>query len=74
MKPLLTRLKFWNLNLNHFKVVEAMRLQIIGIEVPLNGIASLPNFMKIYQTVQKLVEGDRQTDWCYDKPTFIFGK
>jgi hypothetical protein len=39
-----------------------MRLQIIGFEVPLNGIASLPNFVKIYQTVQKLVEEDRQTD------------
>jgi hypothetical protein len=30
------------------------------IEVPLNGITSLPNLMKIFQAVQKLV-GDRQT-------------
>jgi hypothetical protein len=31
------------------------------IEVPLNGITSVPNFMKIYQAVQKLLVGDRQT-------------
>jgi hypothetical protein len=44
----------------------------------LNGIYPLPNFMKIYQAVQKLLVGDtqtdRQTDWCFDKPTFVFGK
>jgi hypothetical protein len=44
------------------------------IEVPLNDITSISNFMKIYGTVQKLLEGDRQTDWWSDKPTFIFGK
>jgi hypothetical protein len=31
------------------------------IEVPLNIIASVPNFMKIYQAVQKLLVGDTQT-------------
>jgi hypothetical protein len=31
-------------------------------EVPLNGITSVPNFMKIYQAVQKLLVEDRQTD------------
>jgi hypothetical protein len=28
----------------------------------LNGITSVPNFMKIYQAVQKLLVGDTQTD------------
>jgi hypothetical protein len=40
----------------------------------MNDIISLPNFMKIYQVIQKLLVGDRQTDWLFDKPTFIFGK
>jgi hypothetical protein len=31
------------------------------IEVPLNGITSIPNFMKIYLAVQKLLVGDTQT-------------
>jgi hypothetical protein len=31
-------------------------------EVTLNGITSAPNFMKIYQAVQKLLVGDTQTD------------
>jgi hypothetical protein len=32
------------------------------IEVPLNDITFVPNFMKIYQTFQKLLAGDTQTD------------
>jgi hypothetical protein len=44
------------------------------IEVPLNGITSIPNFMKIYQAVKKLLVGDTQTEWWFDKPTFIFWK
>jgi hypothetical protein len=34
------------------------------IEVPLNSITSIPNFIKIYQAVQKFLVGDtqRQTD------------
>jgi hypothetical protein len=28
----------------------------------LNGINSVPNFMKLYQEVQKLLVGDTQTD------------
>jgi hypothetical protein len=45
------------------------------IEVHLNGITSLPNIMKIYQAVQKLLlrgHTGRQTEWWFDKPTFIF--
>jgi hypothetical protein len=29
----------------------------------LNGITSVPNFMKIYPAVQKLLVGDRHTDY-----------
>jgi hypothetical protein len=32
------------------------------IKVPLNDIMCLPDFMKIYQTIQKLLLGDAQTD------------
>jgi hypothetical protein len=33
-----------------------------GVEVTLSGITSLPNFIKIYQLVQKLLVEDRRTD------------
>jgi hypothetical protein len=76
-----TKHQLTNLNLNHFQVVEAMGLKLLH-RGPLDGITSLPNIMKIYQAVQKLLAGDRQTDtqtdrqidWWFDKPTFIFGK
>jgi hypothetical protein len=32
------------------------------IDVILNGITTIPNVMKIYQAVQKLLVGDTQTD------------
>jgi hypothetical protein len=32
------------------------------MEVPLNGITSIPNSMKIYQAVQKLLVGDTETE------------
>jgi hypothetical protein len=32
------------------------------MEVALNGIISVTNFMKIYQAFQKLLVGDTQTD------------
>jgi hypothetical protein len=44
------------------------------IEVPLRGITSVPNFMKCTKLF-KLISGtytDIQTDWRFDKPTFIF--
>jgi hypothetical protein len=60
------------LNLSHCKIVEAVRLKIIAS----NSITTcLPNIMKIYQSVQKVLAGDtvadtdRQTDWWFDKPT-----
>jgi hypothetical protein len=43
-------------------MIEAMGLKIIASKVPLNGITSVPNFMKIYQAVQRLLGGDIQTD------------
>jgi hypothetical protein len=45
------------LNLSNFKIIEAMGLKM----VPLNGITSVPNYMKICQVVQKLLVGE-QTD------------
>jgi hypothetical protein len=52
------------LNLINFRMIEAMGLKSYCIEVPLNGITSVPNLMKIYQEVQKLLMGDidPQTD------------
>jgi hypothetical protein len=50
------------LNLNNFKMIEAMRLEITASWSPWNGITSIPNFMKIYQSVQTLLVGDTQTD------------
>jgi hypothetical protein len=44
------------LNPNHFKMIEVMGLNYC-IEVPLNGIISLPNFIKIYQSLQSLIVG-----------------
>jgi hypothetical protein len=61
------------LNLNNFKIIEAMELKTC-IEVPLNCITFVPNFIKIYQAVQKLLVGDRQRDLWFDKPTFTFGR
>jgi hypothetical protein len=45
-----------------YKFIEAMGLKSYCVEVTLNGIISVPNFIKIYQAVQKLLVGDTQTD------------
>jgi hypothetical protein len=47
-----------------------------GIEVPLKGITSLRNLMKIYKAVQKFIWGqtDIQTAWSSHKPISGFGK
>jgi hypothetical protein len=64
-----------NLNLNNFQTDWSYGIKNYCIEVPLNGITSVPNFLKNYQAVQKLLVGaHRQTDWWFNKPTFIFGK
>jgi hypothetical protein len=52
-KAYLTTLKF-----NNLKMIEAIGIKNWCIEVPLNGITSMPNFVKIYQAVQKLLVGD----------------
>jgi hypothetical protein len=41
------------------------------MEVPLNGITSVPNFMKVYQTAQKLLVGDTQTGNLISLPSFL---
>jgi hypothetical protein len=47
-------------------MIEAMGLKCC-IEVPLNGITSVPNFMKIYQPAQKLLVVKTQTDGHTDR-------
>jgi hypothetical protein len=39
-----------------------LRVEKCGIEVTFNGMASLLNFMKLYQLLQKILVGDKQTD------------
>jgi hypothetical protein len=46
---------------NNFKTIEAYGIKHYFIEVPLNGITSVPDVITIYQAVQKLLVGDRQT-------------
>jgi hypothetical protein len=58
------------LNINHFKIIEAVGLKIITSSLTWMALPS-------YLAVQKLLAGghtDRQIDWRFDKPTFIFGK
>jgi hypothetical protein len=43
-------------------MIEAMGFKHYCIVVPLNGITSGPNLIKVYQDVQKLLVGDPQTD------------
>jgi hypothetical protein len=43
-------------------MVEDLVLKKYCIEVPLKGITSPPNIIKIYQAVQKLLVGDTETD------------
>jgi hypothetical protein len=56
--PLLGKAYLRNLNLNNLKIIEAMGFRNNCIKVPLNGITSIPNLMKIYQAVLKLLLGD----------------
>jgi hypothetical protein len=67
--PLLSKANLTTLNINNLKL---LKLWDYCIEVPLNGITSVPNFMKMYVAVQKLLVGthrptktqtDRQTNW-----------
>jgi hypothetical protein len=43
-------------------MVEDLELKIYGIEVHWNTITSILNIMKIYQPVQKLLEGHTHTE------------
>jgi hypothetical protein len=42
-------------------MVEATGLKIYGVEVTLNDMTSLLNFIKIYQLVQNLIGGQTDT-------------
>jgi ubiquitin C-terminal hydrolase len=61
INPEFSKAQLTNVNFNNFKMIEAI-IKSHCIEVPLNGITSVPNFMKIYQAIQKLLVGDIQTD------------
>jgi hypothetical protein len=60
--PLLSRAHLTDLNLDNFKTIEAMELKVIA-SIPLNGIISVPNFMKMYHAVYKLLVWGTQADW-----------
>jgi hypothetical protein len=62
LKPQLSNVRLANLNINNFKTIEVMGLKNYCLEVTLNGITSLPNFVKIYPAVQNLLLEDIQTD------------
>jgi hypothetical protein len=47
-----------NVNLNHFKIIEATGLKIIISRSPWMESPIKPNLMKIYISVQKLFVGD----------------
>jgi hypothetical protein len=59
--PQFSKVHLTTLNLNNFKMIEAMGKNYC-IEVPLNGTTSVPNFIKFYHAVKKLLAGDTQTD------------
>jgi hypothetical protein len=59
LTPQFSKAQLKILNLDNFKAVE---FKNYCIEVPLNGITSLANSMKINQVVQNLLVGDTQTD------------
>jgi hypothetical protein len=50
-----------NFELQPFYNDWSYRIKNYFIEVPLIGITSLPNIMKIYQAAQKLLLGDTHT-------------
>jgi hypothetical protein len=56
--PQFSKAHLRNLNFSKFKIIEPVELKNYCVEVPLNGIASVPNFTKIYEAVQKLLVGD----------------
>jgi hypothetical protein len=63
--PIVGKAHLTTLNLNNFKMMEAMGLKIIASRSHLNDINSVLNFMKLYQAFQKLLVGTQtvtQTD------------
>jgi hypothetical protein len=68
-KPLLEKPE--NLNLNNFKLVEASGLKIIASKSPWMASSSYQTSWK--STRRFKIYTHRQTDWWFDKPTFILG-
>jgi hypothetical protein len=64
--PQYSNAQLTNLNLNNFIWLK-FGIKNYRIEVPMNSITSVPNFMKIYQAVQKLLVWDTHTDVQIDK-------
>jgi hypothetical protein len=54
---LLNKAHITNINLNIFKTIEDVGLKIIASMPPLNITTSIPNFIKICPSVQKLLVG-----------------
>jgi hypothetical protein len=68
-KPLLSKaewcrycIHFTTLNLNHFKMDEAIGLKAVESRSPYNGITPIQHFIQIYELVQKLFGGHTQAD------------
>jgi hypothetical protein len=64
------------LNLNNFKIIEAVGLKLLH-RGALEWNYLRTKFNEILPSGSKVISGgrtDRQTDWRFDKPTFIFGK
>jgi hypothetical protein len=57
-----------------FENVRSYGIINCSIQVPFNGIICLPNFMNVFQPVQKLLVKHTQKNWWYDKPLFNFEK
>jgi hypothetical protein len=55
--PQFSKAHLTNFNPNNCKMIEAMGLKVLH-RGPLEWYCLLPNFMKIYQAVQKLLVGD----------------
>jgi hypothetical protein len=59
-------------NLNHFKVIEAIGLKVVASTSPAMASLAYKNLTK--STGSKVIREDTQTEWWFDKPTFIVGK
>jgi hypothetical protein len=69
--PQFSKAHLTNLNTSHFKTIEAMVFKLLH-RGPLEGHYFRPNFIKIYQEVQKLLAGThRQTGYLISLLLFL---